>query len=246
MNDDENTTKYKEMYKTELNYLDKYINNKYIYDIILHYKITINDVTYTLHSNINVYEMIFLGVMAEINNAKDILEIGCAYGTSGMVLINSLIKNGGGNLTSIDPYQTTQWKNVGKYNIDKIIELNKNDIIVKHELIQELSSIALNNYVNKNKYFDLIFIDGSHSYLDVLIDIFCSIKLLKKGGLMILDDVLHTGVKQVINELKFMSNMEKVHLVEDDTFKIIKSSYFYNNFDKSYTNPRTMYAYKKN
>lgn len=244
MNDEaDKEKKYKEMYKKELELIEKYIDNKYIYDIILRYETKIGDKIYKLHSNINVYEMVFLGKMCETINARDIMEIGCAFGTSGMVLVNALIKKGGGKLISVDPFQSIQWNSVGVHNINKIIDLNKTNKIVNHELMEDFSSKVLDNFVNKNKYFDLIFVDGSHAFTDVIIDIFCSIKLLKKGGLMILDDVLHTGVKLVVNELKHFSSLEKVHF--DEKFNIIKSSYEYLNFDKSYMNPRTMYAYRK-
>ena len=234
----------KTMYKTELDLIEKHISNDYIYNIILKHETVIDDVKYKLRSNINVYEMCFLGILCQKINAKNVLEIGCANGTSGMVLINSIIKNNGGKLTSLDPFQTTQWNNVGKYNVNKIIELNNSDCVVIHEIIEDYSTKILDTYVKSNKYFDLIFVDGSHSYVDVVIDIYCSIKILKRGGLLIIDDVLHTGVKLVINDLIYISNIEKVHLSEND-HNIVKSNYRYYSLDKSYTNCRTMYAYKK-
>jgi predicted O-methyltransferase YrrM len=233
-------------YKTELELLKKHISNDYIYNIIMYYKTEINGVIYKLNSNINVYEMCFLSKMIDINKSTDILEIGCANGVSGMVIINALLKNNGGSLVSIDPFQTVQWKDVGKYNIEQIIKLNKTDKKINYQLIQELSSNALNNFVQTNKYFDLIFIDGSHGFLDVIIDIFCSIKILKKNGIMILDDVLHTGVKQVVEELINFKNLEKIHIEEkNNIYNIVKSNYRYKDLSKSFTNPRTMYAYKK-
>lgn len=51
------------------------------------------------------------------------LEIGYAYGTSGMIITNAL-KNYNYNqklsYTSIVPNQKTQWNNIGIYNIKQI------------------------------------------------------------------------------------------------------------------------------
>ena len=43
---------------------------------------------------------------------------------------------------------------------------------------------------NEKRYFDLIYIDGSHFFNDVLIDAIKSFELLKKGGIIIFDDFL--------------------------------------------------------
>lgn len=48
--------------------------------------------------------------------------------------------------------------------------------------------------------FDIIFIDGSHEYESVLMDITLFWKILKKGGIMILDDAQWFGLKRAIND----------------------------------------------
>jgi predicted O-methyltransferase YrrM len=241
------TDYYKEKYKVDLELLEKYIKNEYIYNIILKFETIIDGTKHKLRSNINVYEMIFLALLLETNKSRNVLEIGHANGTSGMVITNTLINNGGGNLTSIDPFQHVQWNDVGKYNVNQIIKNNKTNSKISYNLYEKLSSEVLANCVKTGIYYDAIFIDGSHAFLDVVIDIFCSIKILNKNGLMIIDDVLHTGVKLVIDELKNYKNLKKVHIMLDknNNYKIIDSSYKYNSLDKSYTNPRTMYAYIK-
>jgi len=236
---------YKEKYKRELDLLNKYIKNDYIYDIILNYRTIRDGEIIKLSANINVYEMVFLANLLRANNSKNVLEIGCANGVSGMVIMNQLIKNGGGSLISVDPNQFFQWYNVGKYNINKIIENNENkNISVTHEIIENTSDHVLSNFVKTGKRFDAIFIDGSHGFKDVIIDIFCSIKILKKGGLMILDDVLHTGVKLVVDELVNFRNLKKVEIAKD-AIKITNSNYHYKTKEKSHRNPPTMYAYMK-
>jgi predicted O-methyltransferase YrrM len=241
----------KDKYKSELNLINKYIDNEYIYDIIMNWGTVIDKKKIRLKANINVYEMIFIDRLLKCINAKNVLEIGCANGVSGMTIINRICKNINddndnniGGLISVDPFQTTQWNNVGKINIDRIVKKCKN---VYHEIIEDKSDEVLPKSVKAEKYFDAIFIDGSHSYRDVVIDIYISIKLIKKGGMLIIDDVLHPGVKKVINDMIYISNIKKVHL-SDNLNKLVESTYNYSIYKKkqrSVSNPMTMYAYQK-
>jgi predicted O-methyltransferase YrrM len=240
--------KYKIKYKKELDLLDKYINNAHIYDVIIRYESDVDGKKIRLGSNINVFEMVFLGKLIEQYKCNNILEIGCANGVSGMVIVNQLCINGGGKLISIDPFQTSQWYNAGKSNIKKIIDMfNTKKIVSEHMIIENYSSPELKNFIQTSKFFDCVFIDGSHGFLDVVIDIFCGIKILKKNGILVLDDVLHEGVKLVVDELVHYKNLKKIHLKEDSDgiLSVVDSNYIYKTYEKSHLNPRTMYAYVK-
>ena len=54
----------------------------------------------------------------------------------------------------------------------------------------------------KEKYFDLIFIDGFHTFDYTLIDFFYSNLLLKINGIIIIDDKLHNGVNKCIKYIE--------------------------------------------
>ena len=60
--------------------------------------------------------------------------------------------------------------------------------------------------------FDFIFIDGWHTFDYTLVDFFYANLLLKINGFIIIDDVLHAGVKSCINYLtsnyKFYKKIE--------------------------------------
>ncbi|HXQ12730.1 MAG TPA: class I SAM-dependent methyltransferase [Caulobacteraceae bacterium] len=71
---------------------------------------------------------------------------------------------------------------------------------------KSLSSAALPLIKASGEKFDLIYVDGSHAALDVLIDLCFCASLLKTGGMMILDDYWHDnieisgpGVKQAVD-----------------------------------------------
>jgi len=110
--------KYYEKYKIELDLITKYIANDYIYNVIFNYKSIIDGKVVKLSSNINVHEMVFLCNLIKIKKSRNVLEIGCANGVSGMVIIDQIIKNGGGSLISIDPYQSTQWDATSSIKLD--------------------------------------------------------------------------------------------------------------------------------
>ena len=112
-----------------------------------------------------------------------------AFGISSLYIL----QNKNTNLLSIDPFQSTQWNNSG-------IEIIKNfKFENRHKLIEEKSYIALPELLKKEEKYDFIFIDGFHTFDYTLIDFFYSDKLLKINGIIIIDDILHNGVKKCIN-----------------------------------------------
>mgnify|MGYP005990042819 CR=1 FL=1 len=117
-------------------------------------------------------------------------------------------------LYSIDPYQKIVWNKFGLIVVDEIIKENNlpNNI---YTWIPTFSKIYFDNYNNKNDY-DLIFIDGDHSYEGTLIDLLGANKLLKKGGILVIDDVLHKDVKNALSFfLKKQNNNIKYKLIDD-------------------------------
>ena len=152
-----------------------------------------------LHSGINYDEGKYLYNLIIKENMKKIIEVGFAYGISSMFIIMAL-KNNDKNtqLISIDPFQSSQWNNIGIYNISQI---SKDKSI--HKLYEDFSYNVLpqllkENEKSKTKY-DMVFIDGWHTFDYALIDVFYSIMITKIGGYLILDDALHPGVSKLIN-----------------------------------------------
>ena len=102
------------------------------------------------------------------------------------------------NLISIDPYQVTQWNNVG-------IKLLKNhNLQNRHRLIINKSYNALPKLLQQlsTHNYNFIFIDGFHTFDYTLIDFFYSDLLLDINGYIIIDDALHNGVAKCIKYIK--------------------------------------------
>ena len=173
-----------------------------------------------IHSAIGRKEFEFLYNLTLNNKLVKCIEVGMAFGISALAICKALEKIGKGKLLSIDPFQTTQWNSNGlkllkkmdlsKYH--KLIEnksfnalpllLNKNTNENKNinKNINMNKNINKNMNTNKNKY-DLVFIDGWHTFDYTLVDAFYADQLTKIGGYIVIDDVLHFSVKQCIKYL---------------------------------------------
>lgn len=121
------------------------------------------------------------------NKYADVLEIGMANGLSSLYMAQAA-----NHLTSIDPFQSTQWNNVG------ILNLKKAKLDNKHTLIEKKSYVALPELLHRNKKFDMIFIDGMHLFDYTLVDVFYAILLCRVGGVIVIDDILHKAPAKVI------------------------------------------------
>ena len=66
-------------------------------------------------------------------------------------------------------------------------------------LIEKKSYEAMPELLKKEEEnFDFIFIDGWHTFDYTLVDFFYADKLLRKGGIIIIDDATHLGVKKCL------------------------------------------------
>lgn len=125
-----------------------------------------------------------------------VLEIGMACGLSSLAIVRGLHDAGGnGKLISIDPGQTSQYKRVGRTNIERA---GYGD---RHELIEALDYLALPMLLQRNQRIDFAYIDGWHTFDYALLDFFYCDKLLNVGGVVAFNDC---GYRSVHKVLKFV------------------------------------------
>ena len=153
--------------------------------------ISIENKKYELNSNIDINEGEFLKKCIKSISAKRTIEIGCAQGISSLFICDELKNVASSFHTIIDPNQTTEWESIGIKNLQKSGFLN-------YELIERPSEIALPNLLNENKVYDLAFIDGWHTFDHTLLDFFYLNRMLKVGGLIVIDDTGMPAVKKAI------------------------------------------------
>lgn len=122
-----------------------------------------------------------------ISNSKPfhMLEIGSFQGQSATWFLDNLMIHPKSTLTCVDPFftrKTIDDKAIFLHNINT--SGRSNQTIIK----EGLSGDILPKLLNEGKEYDIIYVDGSHEYKETLEDCMNSWKLLKKKGLLIIDD----------------------------------------------------------
>jgi predicted O-methyltransferase YrrM len=162
-----------------------------------------------LHSAISREEGDFLAEL--IRNDETIartLEIGCAFGVSALHICAELVGRKDAHHIIIDPNQSTEWEAVGVTNLRRAG-------LTRFTLIEEGSEFVLPRLVAEGeRRFDLIFIDGWHTFDHTLIDCFYTTRLLRVGGYLVIDDASFASVSTVIRHLETYPCYERYGGVE--------------------------------
>jgi len=149
----------------------------------------------------------------ELNKIKNgtIIEVGVYGGASLLSIIDICVKN---NITvyGADPWEKTNVVNGVKIAGDDKAFLNKHMIAARKNLEMIIKNL---NYTNikliqkksietskqfEDNYFDMVYIDGDHSYDSVKTDISAWINKVKPGGFLWGDDYKWESVKAAVNE----------------------------------------------
>jgi len=176
--------------------LEKYINNfslklNPIQQEIIDYNNTLGDVK---RMQVAISQCHFLYLIIKTSNIKDVLEIGTFTGLSALSIALALPDDG--KLTALDKDKETNKMAVNFFK--KAKQDNKIQTIVKPALdsLEEL----------KNQKFDMVFIDADKMNYKEYYE--RSLKLMDKGGLIIVDNVLwHGEVADEDNLDKFTVNI---------------------------------------
>jgi predicted O-methyltransferase YrrM len=151
-----------------------------------------------LHSSISDEEGLFLQNLVHKVDPKIILEVGLAFGISGLYICDALTIREGTRYIAIDPYQYDNesvwgsWGNgIGMANLRRA---GFGDIV---EVIAKPSHLALPQLEMTGQEIDFAFIDGWHTFDFTLVDFFYIDHLLRVGGIVAFDDVYWPAVKKV-------------------------------------------------
>lgn len=144
-----------------------------------------------IHSHIDFGQGEFLQQIITKIGAEVSIEVGLAYGISALFICDSLIKTSNTCHIVIDPYQFTDWKGIGFNNLkmagyDNFVEFHN---LPSHIALAQLETRKLN--------IDFAFIDGYHTFDYALIDFFYIDRILRTGGIVVLDDVGMKGIKKL-------------------------------------------------
>ena len=123
-----------------------------------------------------------------------VVEVGLAYASSALAIGEALVAVGAPHPRHvvIDPFQERDWRNVG-------LELLRSaglDSIV--ELMTDRSSIALPRLMVEELSADAAFVDGSHRFHEVFVDLYFLRHIVRPGGLIVVDDAWMPSVRTAV------------------------------------------------
>jgi predicted O-methyltransferase YrrM len=133
--------------------------------------------------------------------ARQTLEIGLGYAIATLFICDALLAIGSpARHVAIDPYQVsgpkdhrTRFDGLG---LQLLEDAGVRELVEFHE--QE-SQIVLPKLLAEGRRFDLAFIDGSHRFESVFLDLVYCGRLLRERGIVFADDVQVEGVRKAIN-----------------------------------------------
>jgi predicted O-methyltransferase YrrM len=178
----------------------------------------------------------FIGVKEFLGPANRILEIGSNEGRSTCWMLENMLSDDG-EITCIDPFVHTPLSafDFDVNNEDRALETrfrtNVNSLKKPGQTITvmpDLSFYALAELIVQKQQYDFIYVDGSHTAEESLADIIMAFGLLKKGGVMILDDYLWDHVPDHLDRPKMSIDsfinmfIRKIHILAQNYQVIIR------------------------
>ncbi len=145
--------------------------------------------------------------------ATQTIEIGLGYGISALYICEGSLVNSDSTArhVMVDPYQAARFSDLG---LQFLGEAGIGEMVEHHE---EESQIALPRLLGEARSFDFAFVDGNHRFDAVFVDLFYLGRLVRKGGIVFLDDYQLPGVARAASF--FASNLgwtlEEVSAADD-------------------------------
>jgi len=143
-------------------------------------------------------------IVNDIRPARS-LEIGCAYGVSSLYICEALASakasaekapSAGPSAQAchivIDPFQSTQWRGIG---IKNIRDAGFASLV---DFREERSEVALPRLLEEGVTLDFAFVDGWHTFDQVMVEFYFINRLLRVGGVIAFDDANRRSVNRVV------------------------------------------------
>lgn len=129
--------------------------------------------------------------LAIAEGAERTIEVGLALGMSALFLCQAVLARGGRHV-AIDPFQAESWNGAGMRTLR---EAGVEELV---EVIEEESQLALPRLVAEGREFDLAFVDGDHRFEGVFLDLYFMTRLVRPGGLIVVDDMWMPAVRTAV------------------------------------------------
>jgi len=164
-----------------------------------------------IHSETSKQQCEFLQKIIRDNHCKRSLEIGFAYGTSTLAIMEEVVKNGGSHLV-IDKFQHADWDGNG---LDLIKQSGYSE---KLEFVEAYCYETLPKLLDAGRKFDFAYIDSTKQFDWLLVDFFYLDKLLETNGIIAFDDANFPGIRKLLRFISQFPNY-KVYAQFPENFK---------------------------
>jgi hypothetical protein len=140
---------------------------------------------------------------------------GCAL--SSLHICAGILDRQGASHTIVDPFQSSQWDGAGVRNLETAG-------IGFFDLIEEKSELALPRLLADNEgQFDLVFVDGRHTFDHALLDCFYATRLLRVGGVLVVGCAAFASVGRLVDFLKQYPCYEELGALKRPAPKSLKT-----------------------
>jgi len=142
------------------------------------------------------------------------LEIGLSFGGSALAFCASHRDNEFAGVTqhvAIDPFQTTNWDSCG------LLAIERAGLSSYLDFRPSYSAIELPAMFKVGDQFGLIYVDGSHLFEDVFIDVYFGIRMLRQNGVILLDDSSDPHVAKAIRFLRTIPGLQELDLAKHNS-----------------------------
>jgi predicted O-methyltransferase YrrM len=129
--------------------------------------------------------------LAIAEGAERTIEVGLALGMSALFLCQAVLPRGGRHV-SVDPFQAESWNGAG---LRTLREAGVEELV---EVIEEESQLALPRLSAEGREFDFAFVDGDHRFEGVFLDLYFMTRLVRPGGLVVVDDMWMPAVRTAV------------------------------------------------
>jgi predicted O-methyltransferase YrrM len=145
-----------------------------------------------LHSHLPEREGRLLQYWLRQYRPSRLLEIGLAYGVSSLFICDTVSAWKTEHYHIIDAFQERDWHSIGMRHL---ADAGYNPLVT---LYQQLSELCLPQLLEQGNRYDFAFVDGWHTFDQVLLEFYYLNRMLDAGGILIFDDMHLPSVQKVI------------------------------------------------
>ncbi|MGI5243730.1 class I SAM-dependent methyltransferase [Dactylosporangium sp. CA-139066] len=140
---------------------------------------------------------------------RSVVEVGLAYASSALAIGEALVVTGGERHYVVDPFQRSAYGDVGW---ELLVESGADRVV---ELLRAGSSVALPGLVERGVVVDAAFVDGSHRFHEVFLDLYYLRKLVRAHGIVVVDDYWAGSVRAAVRYYEHNLGWAPLERLED-------------------------------